>query len=104
PGDDVVPLGALLLFAALVGEFFVGGHGELGDRLSTGRGLDLGIFAQPPDENDFIDHGLLSFEVSPARAAGAPRRLSVWWPHFRRFEREFCDFYRVKNDEMRDPA
>src|SRR5205814_617945 len=41
PGHDVVPLGALLFFAALVGEFFVGGHGELRHGRSTGCGLDL---------------------------------------------------------------
>src|SRR5205085_9637382 len=57
PGDDVVPLGALLLLAALVSEFFVSGHGELGDGRSTGCGLDLGVFSQPPHENDFVDHG-----------------------------------------------
>src|SRR6266480_2977170 len=58
PGDDVVPLGALLLLAALVGEFLVGGHGELGHGLSTGGGTNLGVLSKAPYENDFVDHVL----------------------------------------------
>src|SRR5438270_8582199 len=58
PGDDVVPLGALLLFAALVGEALVGGEGEFGDGLAAGGGAHFGVFSEAPNEDDFIDHVL----------------------------------------------
>jgi hypothetical protein len=77
-----VPLGALLLLAAAVGEALVGGDGEFGDGRALRRGADLRIFAEAADENDFVDASrpvlILLFECRCRRTAPAIRSKGVW--------------------------
>ena len=55
PHNDLVPLGALLAFAALVLIGFISGQRKIGYRLAAARITRFRIPAQSPDENYFVD-------------------------------------------------
>ena len=54
PGHDVVPLGPLLPFVVSVLEPFVGSEAEVGDWSAALRIPDLRVFANIPNEDDFV--------------------------------------------------
>src|ERR1039458_2223901 len=55
PEHDVVPLGAVLPFARLVLEAFVGGDGELGHGRALRRVFDFGVLPQIADQLNSVE-------------------------------------------------
>src|SRR6185312_2834446 len=55
PGDNVMPFGAVLPFAAFVFVSFVGRQAELGHGNAAGRVFHLRVFAQIAHQNHFVN-------------------------------------------------
>src|ERR1700735_764286 len=55
PYDDLMPLGALLAFAALVFVRLIGGQREIGNSLAASGIARFGISSEPSHENNFVD-------------------------------------------------
>ena len=59
---DAMPLGALLLLAALVFPLLAGGDVQVGDGIAAGCVARLGVAPQVAEKDDFVDGG---HQVSP---------------------------------------
>jgi hypothetical protein len=54
PHHNFVPLGALLTFTVAIFVGFVGGHGKIGDGLTSGSVASFGIATEAADEDNFV--------------------------------------------------